>query len=426
MMTSDQPGNSSQLDSSRQLYLRRRTTGLFLGGVALGNIGLIAALTVSTLAAEEISGTATWSGLPAALSVLGTAAGTTLLAELMQRFGRRNGLVGGYLVATIGAIAAVAALLAGSLGLLLVATFAIGLGRSGDALSRYLVADLYPLWQRASAIGWIVWMGTIGAVLGPNSLAPAGRLASGIGLPPLSGAFLVTVAAYGIVTATYAVFLRPDPGSLVVDQASGGESEGSPRLREHFGRTNVRVALAVLVVGHAVMVLIMTMTPLYLKLAGHGLEAIGFVMSSHILGMFAFSPLTGRLVDRWGQVPVILVGQGLLLIAAVAALLAPVADEGWVAMALFLLGLGWNLGFVAGSALLSSGIDIKRRPRLQGVTDSLVWLAAALASAASGFVLAALGYDALCMIGLALLAIPLATLVRARGTLRDKAPQPVS
>lgn len=426
MMTSDQPGSSSQLDSSRQLYLRRKTTGLFLGGVALGNTGLIAALTVSTLAAEEIAGTATWSGLPSALSILGTAFGTTLLAETMQRFGRRNGLVAGYLVATAGATAAVVALLAGSLGLLLVATFALGLGRSGDALSRYLVADLYPLWRRASAIGWIVWMGTIGAVLGPNSLDPAGRLASGFGLPSLSGAFLVTMGAYGIVAVAYAALLRPDPATLIVEEIAEHRPQVSLRLRSLFGRANVRVALAVLVVGHSVMVLIMTMTPLYLKLAGHGLKAIGLVMSSHILGMFALSPLTGRLVDRWGQVPVILVGQGLLLIAAVAALLAPVADVGWVALALFLLGLGWNLGFVAGSALLSSGIDIKRRPRLQGVTDSLVWLAAALASAASGFVLAALGYDALCMIGLALLAIPLATLVRARGTLRDKAAQPVS
>ena len=160
----------------------------------------------------------------------------------------------------------------------------------------------------------------------------------------------------------------------------------------------------------------MTMTPLNLKLAGHGLGAIGLVMSSHIVGMFVFSPVTGRLVDRWGRLPVIVLGQVILLVAAVSALLTPATQVGLMAFALFLLGLGWNLGFVAGSALLSSGLTLRHRARLQGVTDSMIWASAALASAISGLVLGAFGYDALCLIGALLLVVPATVMFRYRGS----------
>jgi MFS family permease len=383
----------------------------------MGSIGLIAAITVSTLAAEEISRAATWSGFPSALSILGTALGATLLAETMQRWGRRKGLLWSYCLAVLGAGLAVAAVTRGSLVLLLGAMFLIGLGRSGDALSRYLVADLHPLSRRASAIGWVVWMGTIGAVLGPNSLGPSGRLAVNLGLPRLAGAYLVTLAAYGLVVLLYFIFLRPDPSTLVYEETHTKGSAEPVRFIHLFRNGNVQIGLAVLVIGQTVMVLIMTMTPLYLKLAGHGLGAIGLVMSSHIVGMFIFSTLTGRAVDRWGRLPVVLAGQAILLVAAVSAMLAPVAEVGLVAAALFLLGLGWNLGFVAGSALLSSGIPLRERSRLQGVTDSLIWFAAALASATSGLVLASFGYDALCLIGALLLVVPSAVMLRHRKSL---------
>ena len=408
--------------SPRIELLRRRTTAVFLGGVGLGSIGLIAAIVVSTLVAEEISQAATWSGVPSAMSILGTAVGTTLLAEIMQRWGRRNGLVCSYSVAALGAAVAIIAVLAESLPVLIAAMFIIGLGRSGDALSRYLVADLYPVGRRASAIGWMVWVGTIGAVLGPNSLDPAGRLASHLGLPSLSGAFLVTLGAYGLVALLYVILLRPDPSTLVYRESQTEESSDRARLSDLFRPHGVRIALAVLVVGHMVMVLIMTMTPLNLKLAGHGLGAIGFVMSAHIVGMFVFSPLTGRLVDRWGRVPVIVLGQITLLVAVVSAVLAPAAEIGLVALALFLLGLGWNLGFVAGSALLSSGLDLRHRARLQGITDSMIWSSAALASATSGLVLGTFGYDALCLVGAVLLVIPAAVILQHRRSLVHSSP----
>ncbi len=416
-MSRDPKTQPSATEASRLQGLRRRTTALFLGGVGVGSIGLTAAIITSSLAAEQISHDTTWSGLPAALSILGTAAGTAILAEVMQRIGRRNGLVCGYALAILGSVAAVIAVRNGSLLLLIAGMFTLGLGRSGDSLSRYLVADLYPVERRASAIGWMVWVGTIGAVIGPNSLEPAGRLAAALGLPDLAGAFLVTLGAYGLAAALYTLLLRPDPATLVYREQETEEPSAREPVRRLFNNPKIRTALSVLVIGHVVMVLIMSMTPLNLKQAGHGLGAIGFVMSSHIIGMFLFSPLTGRLVDRLGPLPVVVAGQLTLLLAAVAALLIPASQVGLVAGALFLLGLGWNLGFVAGSALLSSGLALDRRARLQGVSDSMIWASAALASASSGLILATFGYDALCLLGALLIAIPATVLLRYRQAL---------
>ena len=112
-------------------------------------------------------------------------------------------------------------------------------------------------------------------------------------------------------------------------------------------------------------------------------------------------------------------GLAMLLVAAVSALLVPAESVRLVAIALFLLGLGWNFGFVAGSALLSSGLPPRHRARLQGAIDSLIWSSAALASLSSGFVLAALGYEALCLVGALLLVIPAAVILRYRQELKS-------
>jgi MFS family permease len=242
-------------------------------------------------------------------------------------------------------------------------------------------------------------------------------LAEELGLPPFAGPYIVPLTIYVLVVLLYIVFLRPDPGTLVVDEGTAGRELAKVRLPELFRSGTVRIALAVLVVGQVVMVFIMAMTPVYLRQSGHGLGVIGLVMSSHIIGMFLFSPVTGRLVDRWGQLRVILAGQAVLLVAALSAYLAPPTEIPLVAAALFLLGLGWNLGFVAGSSLLSSGLSPDRRVRLQGVSDSVIWSSAAVASASSGLVLASLGYDALCLIAALLLVIPVRVIGKHRRAL---------
>ena len=388
-----------------------------MAGVALGSTGHIAASTVATIAARNIAGSTAWSGAPGAAVVLGAALGAVSLSNLMVRAGRRVGLATGYAIGVSGAFVATFAIVLSSLPLLLIGTVLIGFGNASNQLSRYVAADLYPSAQRASALGIVVWGATVGAVIGPNLAAPAAALASGLGLPALAGAYLVPVAFVGSATVLTLVALRPDPYALADvssrhDQPRGDQTT-SASLAAVLRRPNVPVAIVALVTVQIVMVLIMTMTPLHMTEQGHDLAAVGIVISGHTLGMYGLSPISGRLTDRLGSVPVILAG---LAVSALAAILAAVApDDGGLLLflALFLLGYGWNLGYVAGSTLLTQGLGLAERTRLQGATDGLIWSSAAAASLGSGIVVATAGYATLGLLGAALVVVP-AILVIAR------------
>jgi len=146
--------------------------------------------------------------------------------------------------------------------------------------------------------------------------------------------------------------------------------------------------------------LVMTMTPYHLHAEGHGLETVGLVISAHTLGMFAFSPLSGRLTDRFGANAMILTGFSVLTVAGVLSALIPDSGVG-LTIPMFLLGVGWNLGFVAGSSLLASEAPLGDRARLQGASDALVWATAAVASFSSGYVVATASFAFLAAIGAA-------------------------
>jgi MFS family permease len=179
-----------------------------------------------------------------------------------------------------------------------------------------------------------------------------------------------------------------------------------------------------LLIGQVVMVLIMTMTPVYIRRAGEGLGIVGLVISAHTLGMFAVSPVTGLLADRLGRVPVMLAGQAILAMSAVMAATAAGDDRALLVVSLFLLGLGWNFGFVAGSAYLTEGVPAAARIPLQGVADAVVWTSGAAASLSSGFLLELSGYPALSIIGAALVAIPVLAYLRLRPTVQPIAQSP--
>jgi len=173
-----------------------------------------------------------------------------------------------------------------------------------------------------------------------------------------------------------------------------------------------------LVFSQLVMVLIMTMTPLHMTEHGHDLGAVGIVLSAHTLGMFAFSPVSGRLSDRFGPVAVIFLGTAVLAISSAMAALAPPDGGDVLLLALFLLGLGWNFGFVAGSTLLSGSLEIHERTRIQGVADAMIWSSAAAASLGSGFVMAVVGYTALGVMGALAVLVPVAVMLSHRRTMR--------
>jgi MFS family permease len=405
------------LPASELARLRRRTLWALVAGVALGSTGHIAAATVATIVAQDIAGTTAWSGAPGATVVMGAAVGAVALSRVMVSRGRRVGLALGYLAGVLGALVATAAVVAESLPLLLAGTLLIGFGNSSNQLSRYVAADLYPAARRASALGTVVWGATVGAVIGPNLADPAADLAAGLGLPPLSGAYLVPVVFVGVATVLTMLALRPDPYALADPDAldeHGRERTVATSLRTVLARPNVPVAIIALVTVQVVMVLIMTMTPLHMTAHDHDLASVGLVLSGHTFGMFGLSPISGRLTDRFGSVPVILAGLGVSALAAVLAAAAPPDGGILLFVALFLLGYGWNLGYVAGSSLLTHDLSLQERTRLQGLTDGLIWSSAAAASLGSGVVVAAAGYATLGLLGAGLVIVPALLIVARR------------
>jgi len=398
--------------------LRRRTTWALVAGVALGSTGHIAAATVATIAAKHIAGSSAWSGAPGAAVVLGAAVGAVSLSQVMVRRGRRSGLVAGYALGVAGALVATAGVLVASLPVLLIGTFLIGFGNASNQLSRYTAADLVPPQRHASAIGLVVWGATIGAVVGPNLAAPAGALAVRLGLPELSGAYLVPVVFVGAAALISFFLLRPDPYELA-DASSRRDTdrpEGSTAvsLATVLARPNVPVAIVALIAGMVVMVLIMTMTPLHMADHGHDLASVGLVISGHTFGMYGLSPISGRLTDRFGSVAVILAGLATVAAAAILAAIAPPSGGLILFIALFLLGYGWNLGYVAGSALLTTGLSLAERTRIQGLTDGLIWSSAAAASLGSGVVVAFASFATLGLLGAAFVVVPFMLILARR------------
>jgi MFS family permease len=411
---------AAAIPAARLDELRRRSTWSLVVGVAFGSTGHIAAVTVAAIVAQHLGGSALWSGVAGATVVLGAAGGAVTLSAIMTRRGRRIGLATGYAVGVGGAVVATVAVIGVSLPLLLLGTFFIGFGNASNQLSRYAAADMYPDSRRASAIGLVVWGATAGAIIGPNLVAPAGAFAVQMGLPELAGPYFVPMIFVGAAAILSWTLLRPDPYDLAVDTArphpDAPDASIAVSLGSVMARPHVPVAMVALVTGQVVMVLIMTMTPLHMTEHGHTLGAVGLVISGHTFGMYGLSPLSGRLTDRFGSVPVILTGLATLAIAAVMAATAPPEGGAWLFLALFLLGYGWNLGYVAGSALLTTGLSIVERTRLQGATDALIWSSAAAASLTSGVIMAAAGFAVLGLIGAAMIAVPV-TLMLARRSL---------
>jgi predicted MFS family arabinose efflux permease len=306
----------------------------------------------------------------------------------------------------------------------------IGFGNASNQQSRYAAADLFAPDRRASAIGIVVWAATVGAVIGPNLVPFAGELAESAGLPTLVGPYLVPVVFVGLAAILSFVLLRPDPFELA--DASSIARAGMPSaapLIEIVRRPAVAAAIVALLAGQFVMVLIMTMTPLHMTEHGHGLSGVGLVLSAHTFGMFALSPLSGRLTDRYGSPRVIFVGTGILAVAALLSAVAPPDDERLLLVALFLLGWGWNLGFVAGSAMLTGGVSLTERTRVQGISDALIWSTAGVASLGSGVLAAAAGYASLGILGAAIVIIPVWVILKRRGRMIPHAvvePEPAS
>jgi MFS family permease len=406
---------TAHLDAPALESARRRTRWALFLGVALGSTGHIAAVTVGAIVGKELLGDASLAGAPGAAVTMGAALGAIALSWLMARQGRRLGLTSGYLVGLLGAAIAIVAVVSRSFPLLILGTFLIGFGNASNNLSRYAAADLVPGNQRAVAIGTVVWASTIGGIVGPLIVPLAFKVAPIFGLPEYAGPYLVPMIFVTIAATLSYLLLRPDPFALAFE----AHHEQAPdyvatRVRDILLRPSVIGAFVALIAGQVTMTLIMTITPIHLEDHHHPIETVGFVISAHIMGMFALAPISGRITRRVGPLLTILLGSAVLIAASLLAALAPPDSAVLLTVALFLLGWGWNLGFVAGSTLLSSGVNLSERARVQGVADAVIWTTSAGASLGSGAVVAAAGYSTLGFIGVAIVLLPIWLLVTRR------------
>ncbi|HEY7597236.1 MAG TPA: MFS transporter [Actinophytocola sp.] len=386
-----------------QTPVRRSATSLF-SGVAAMNTAMAGASTAGTLIAGATAGPA-WSGVPGAFGVIGTALGTLGAGALMARRGSRPVLLGLYAAAVAGAIIAFGAAAGALLVVLLPGMVLLGLGNGGAQMSRYVAAELYPVERKGFGLSVIVWAGTVGAILGPGLMKPGGHVAELMGLPELAGPVLVAVVTTVIALAVTAGLPRvpPPPPRPRLSR---------PMVAAALRRPEVAGPLIAMVGAQVAMVSVMTMTPLQLEHHGHGLGVIGWILSAHMIGMFALAPLSGRIADRWGGRATIYLGIGTLLVAAATAFSAPTAHTSGLPLALFLLGYGWNLVLVGGSSLLSRDLPAAERTQLQGVVDAVVWLSSAVASLVAGSLYGLGGYSLVAVFGGVLALAPIAVVSR--------------
>lgn len=375
--------------------LQHRTLRVLMGSQVLGGLGLAAGVTVGALLAEDVFGTTALSGLPAALLTGGSAMSAWLVGGLSDRRGRRSGLAAGYLAAALGGAAVAVAAAIGSSALFVIALLVYGAGTATNLQARYAGADLALPERRGSAVSTVLVATTLGAVAGPNVVGPVGEVAERLGIPALAGPFALASIAYVLAAAVLLLLLRPDP--LLAARALAAEAsarDGRPAQQE-TDHAALRLGGIVMVVTQLVMVAVMTMTPVHMRDHGHGLRATGFVISLHIAAMFLPSPLTGRLADRFGPVPVAVAAACSLVLAGVLAASAPPSSVALLAVALVLLGLGWNLGLLAGTALVAGAVGLDGRARVQGRLDVAVALAGATGGLSSGMIVAATSYSTL-------------------------------
>ena len=396
---------------------------LFVAQVC-GSTGQSIVLAVGSILAASITGTNTWSGLPVAVGALGTALASWPLARLMARSGRRPGLALGYGLAIVGALLGMVGVAVRSFPLMLAGMALFGIASTSNLLARYAAADVSTGAQRGRAMGLIVWGSTVGSMIGPNLMGPALRLGALLGVESTASTFLVSVAGYALGALLIQIFLRPDPLTLA-RQAQEVADAGAPavtarRLGVILNDVRVQIALATLAVSQFVMISTTSTSPLYLHDQGHTVQTIGLAVSLHLAGMYVTSPLAGWLSDRFGRLLIIGAGAAILILAVVLAGLAPGSDRLLVIFALFLNGVGWNMAFVAGSALLTDALAPNERASVQGLADLFMGLMGALGSATGGMILGIWGFAILNAVGAVLVLGPLTVTLLRRQALSPR------
>ena len=372
----------------------------------------ISILTLHSIAAGILGGSDAAAGMPTTVVTFSQSMMAYVMGIIMGRYGRRMGMCTAYGFAFLGAVLGLISVLHGNFPLLLISSVGMGIARSGSHMSRFVVGEMFPAAKRAQMIGRIVFAGTIGAIFGPALIEPGSRLARflslelqpepflahtelALAIAPASaltqqlttGPWVLASFLLGISFLIAFFLLRPEP-ALVAEQYSelpqhdaGGKSKHT--LGQLLRLPNVQLAILAMLISQTVMSTLMTITPWHMHLADHSNAQVSLVIGAHVLGMFGLSPLTGYLIDRYGRVTMMVLA-ALLLIAST--IIAPLSTQlPYLVAGLFLLGLGWNFGYVAGSSMLADALSGPERTRVAGFNDMLVAFCAGLGTLSSGF-----------------------------------------
>ncbi|MFD0587410.1 MFS transporter [Paenibacillus sp. GCM10027627] len=389
----------------------KRTLIIVVLAQLFGGAGLAAGVTVGALLAQDMLGTESIAGIPSALITLGSAIAAYSMGKLSSRFGRRPGLAAGFLTGGIGAAGIVLAAVMDSIVLLFVFLLLYGAGTASNLQARYAGTDLALPKQRATAISIAMVATTFGAVAGPNLVGMMGKVAASFHIPPLAGPFLLAAAAFLLAGLILLLLLRPDPLLLAqaAEQESRAQVSSANSVASAHSRRGIKVGASIMILTQLVMVAIMTMTPVHMMHHGHDLNQVGLVIGIHVGFMYLPSLVTGYLVDKWGRLPMACASGVILLAAALTAAFG--SPHSLVAMiaALALLGLGWNLGLISGTALIVDHTAPSTRAKTQGSLDVWVALAGASGGALSGILASLSSYSILALTGglLALTLIPI-------------------
>ncbi|MEN9748585.1 MAG: hypothetical protein RLZZ603_1277 [Actinomycetota bacterium] len=405
--------------------LQRRVLRTLMSGQLLSGFGVGVVFSIGALLAEKLSGTPAWSGAAATFSTLGTAFWAFPLARLAAQRGRRIALVTGSSIAITGALAAILAGVTGWFPLLLIAFFGLGASSAISLQARFAATDLPSIRSSGRDLALVVWGTTIGAVIGPNLFEPGEIVGAWLGLPHLTGPFVITICAQVAGSTAFLIGLRPDP--LLTARSLDATKTGERRkvsLPIAFailrGNPRARFAVTTIALSHMVMVAVMSMTTVHMEGMGFSLVIVGFTISLHVAGMWAFSPIFGWLGDRLGSLRVVVIAQVVFVISLLFTAFGDM-DRVSLSIGLLLLGLGWSAATVSGSALLTNSLSTDEKPNVQGLSDTLQSLAGAIGGGLSGVILAAVMYRGLSFVALVPVALVLAMSFRARAEARRAA-----
>lgn len=346
----------------------------------------VAAFTVVPILSAELAQSESMAGVPMTVAFLARSISAYPIGWVMDRWGRRAGLSLGYFASMLASLISFISVIGQSfLGFCLGGALS-GVARSSSEQARFIAAEIYPQEERARIIGRIVFAGTLSAIGGSLLVSPSGLWISQYNMPAMAGPFAVGIGLGFTALLLTQLMVRPDPIIIAqqykTDLEKKDEDGDLRSIREILRIPNVKYGMTSMVFGQFVMTLLMVITPLHMNHNNHDTWVISWVIMAHAVGMFGVSGITGRLVVRFGQNAVIKMGVIVLIASCIIAPISPQFIP--LAVALFLLGLGWNFCFIAGSSLLSNALAPHERGRIQGINEMFISFSASTASLVTG------------------------------------------